>query len=1458
MSNNSSWKKYGGIKINEQFTNINTNHLVVDFLSLKNSYIGTFRIEGDLSVTGSTSIENDLKVSGNVVIPQKINAGFLDLSYDLYVHGNTFQYNKLNLVGSTGSGSMFLLGDTSGVGMNKLNPEAILDICGSRTEILNVFSNQSKTTNILARNRLNYGITLSSDLSSSNLNFYHSDIPINSSNDYGNGAGQIKYEPSGNMTINVPNNLKILSKMIVSDRPDQLSSSISGETLTIYDTSSGIFLQDIYNKPDTYTGNALSLVTTDTSSVTFLNINTNRKKGWKWGGGVFPNDLRRNMGTMGYTDINNTYVPSEIIVSGNSLVKTRSTIGINTYSPKTENYIMDINGPVCIGHQEITLVKNVPFEIVSMSFSRQPGYTDFGIAIGSPKNLKITDPSYSCLITKDGSKSWSILDLSCSTTISVNDKFNIFCYDQYNIVISAINKYIYYSRDVGKNWYYYDIDKDTAKPTIYMNGSNIYLAYTSVVYSFTKNVISYNTTYDLSFSFTDNKKITCIHGYGNYLYAAGNFIGVYNNSIWTYFVSSYSYKSIYTLDGSCAIAVGSKIISYTTNNGINWNDNTTIDVSFNDVFIWDTFNAIAVGNAGKIYYTIDSYLTWQLLTSDKINAMGNGNNVINTSINFTSVKMLAIDSIVLSGVTSTYLCNADNSGNIGNTKMYYLYVPNLFNYSNLSPSSILDICGNMVISGDININNSGKIKSTNDTFYLLNNNVKNIYFAQDASFISIGNNSSGTIKVNDVSMNGNLMIASGNIVTTCISANLFTYASNINIGNNSSGTIKVNDVSMNGKLMIASGNIVTTCISGNLFTDASFISIGNNSSGTIKVNDVSMNGKLMIASGNIVTTCISGNLFTDASTINIGSSSTGTIKVKDISMNGNLMIASGNIVTTCISGNLFTDASFISIGNINSGTIKVNDISMNGKLMIASGNIVTTNNTGNLFTDASAIYIGGTNSTIFITGVLNNEKKTNTALTTSVVGSKQTFLNAGSINESTRYNAGLYIYGISNELTTGQSFFATSFDGKQVKFKAPLSTDVVSINISDFSTKITSNKLNNGILTLNVFRGNDDSLYTSEKITHQINVSQFDISHILLRDLSSTALTQVINTQVNINKNLSINNTFNPSDTINAALDVSGNFLHSNGWITQILPIESANKLKQTYIQGLLDISGGDLTIRNSGNIMIASGNIKVKDISMNGNLMIASGNIVTTNTSADLFTNATTINIGNINSGTIKVKDISMNGTLTIGSGNLVTTNTSANLFINTSTINIGSSSGTIKVKDISMNGTLMIESGNIVTTNNTGNLFTYATNINIGGNLDISNNISIGGSTGIIKLNTDVSMNRNLNVNGSINVIGSVTAFSFNATSDYRIKENIQQILYSLDDLKPVQYTNKLTKKEDIGLIAHELQNTIPILVNGEKDGVENQSINYIGLIGLLIKEIQDLKKRVFILEKEIIKKT
>ena len=97
-------------------------------------------------------------------------------------------------------------------------------------------------------------------------------------------------------------------------------------------------------------------------------------------------------------------------------------------------------------------------------------------------------------------------------------------------------------------------------------------------------------------------------------------------------------------------------------------------------------------------------------------------------------------------------------------------------------------------------------------------------------------------------------------------------------------------------------------------------------------------------------------------------------------------------------------------------------------------------------------------------------------------------------------------------------------------------------------------------------------------------------------------------------------------------------------------------------------------------------------------------------------------------------------------------------------------------------------------------------------------------------------------------LNVSGNVYATSYSSASDYRIKKNVQLLdeRFTIDDLKPVHYLNTKTGKQDIGLIAHELQEIFPELVNGKKDDEELQAINYIGLIPILIKEIQELKRK------------
>ena len=99
-----------------------------------------------------------------------------------------------------------------------------------------------------------------------------------------------------------------------------------------------------------------------------------------------------------------------------------------------------------------------------------------------------------------------------------------------------------------------------------------------------------------------------------------------------------------------------------------------------------------------------------------------------------------------------------------------------------------------------------------------------------------------------------------------------------------------------------------------------------------------------------------------------------------------------------------------------------------------------------------------------------------------------------------------------------------------------------------------------------------------------------------------------------------------------------------------------------------------------------------------------------------------------------------------------------------------------------------------------------------------------------------------------GDLQVAGTVTT-----TSDYRIKTDIKPLdpNFAIDHLNPVSYTNKLSGKKDTGFIAHEIQEIFPHLVTGEKDGEQTQTLNYIGLIAILTREIQELKKRIEILE-------
>jgi hypothetical protein len=148
---------------------------------------------------------------------------------------------------------------------------------------------------------------------------------------------------------------------------------------------------------------------------------------------------------------------------------------------------------------------------------------------------------------------------------------------------------------------------------------------------------------------------------------------------------------------------------------------------------------------------------------------------------------------------------------------------------------------------------------------------------------------------------------------------------------------------------------------------------------------------------------------------------------------------------------------------------------------------------------------------------------------------------------------------------------------------------------------------------------------------------------------------------------------------------------------------------------------------------------------------------------------------------------------------------------------------------------------------------VYSYSTAVGYGAKITASNTIVLGRSSEKTVISGNVSIGKTTN-SYALDVSGSISAVSFNATSDYRIKDNVVDISnYSIDNLKPRMYFNRMSNKNEYGFIADELQMEYPLLVNGTRDDVfENgepnlQTVNYIGLIPLLVREIQELKKKI-----------
>jgi len=98
-----------------------------------------------------------------------------------------------------------------------------------------------------------------------------------------------------------------------------------------------------------------------------------------------------------------------------------------------------------------------------------------------------------------------------------------------------------------------------------------------------------------------------------------------------------------------------------------------------------------------------------------------------------------------------------------------------------------------------------------------------------------------------------------------------------------------------------------------------------------------------------------------------------------------------------------------------------------------------------------------------------------------------------------------------------------------------------------------------------------------------------------------------------------------------------------------------------------------------------------------------------------------------------------------------------------------------------------------------------------------------------------------------GSATGMTSVSATTITGTSDARLKSDIRTIsnaLEMINELDGKRFSWNKTSKQDIGLIAQDLEKVAPELVELGPDGIKR--INYFGVIGILVNAVKELAAR------------
>ena len=211
------------------------------------------------------------------------------------------------------------------------------------------------------------------------------------------------------------------------------------------------------------------------------------------------------------------------------------------------------------------------------------------------------------------------------------------------------------------------------------------------------------------------------------------------------------------------------------------------------------------------------------------------------------------------------------------------------------------------------------------------------------------------------------------------------------------------------------------------------------------------------------------------------------------------------------------------------------------------------------------------------------------------------------------------------------------------------------------------------------------------------------------------------------------------------------------------------------------------------------------------------------------------------------------------------------ANEHINHTNVDIASGDGLTGGGDISSTRTLAVGAGTGITVNandvqvtaaQTGITSVKNTSLVVG--RDADNGIHFSTDNAIKVEVNGVQDEFRFASGGTFHADADIIAYSSTTASDKRLKENIEELPYGLDDvmkMKPVQFdwkkdeANGKERGHDIGVIAQEMEEIVPEVVKeyeGLQDKDDFKAVDYSKIVPVLIKSIQELKAEIEELKK------